>query len=861
MISKYYFLSKKGGVVMNNINWNGLKNADVQERLQKFGKNRLEQKKKESFLLKIVHIIMEPMFLLLVIAALIYFFLGEPQDGFIMLVFVVVIIAIEVIQEWKTDQTLNALKDLSAPKIKVIRDGQTLNILSEDLVPDDLMLIEEGVKIPADGFIIKANDLRVNESSLTGEAEAVWKKISESKEKTIVDYWRKDYVYTGTLVITGSATILVDKIGTKTEYGKIGNHLAKIEKNKTLLDKQIEKLVKVCAIIAFVLLLLVAVVTFFNATNLKVVDRIIQSILAGITIAMAMIPEEFPVVLTVFLSIGAWRLAKKKSLIRNLAAIETMGAVSVLAVDKTGTITENKMTVTETAITENEDRFVQIVGLACETDPYDPMEVAILEYANRKGWSRDRLFSATLITEYPFTDELKMMGHVWKTDSQIMIAVKGSPESVLNRSNLSEAEKQAILKQIEIFAQKGLRVLAVGEQAVSSETEIPQRIDACSLHFLGLIGLTDPPRDGIKENILVCQNAGINVIMITGDNGITARAIAKQVGIFNTDHTITGAEINEWSEDELAKKIKETTIFSRVTPEHKMKIVQAFKQNGEVVAMTGDGVNDAPALKYADIGIAMGERGSEVSREAADLILMDDDFSTIVDTIKDGRRIYDNIRKAIGYIFVIHIPIALTALMGPLLGIPQAALFLLPTHIVLLELVIDPTCSVVLERQPSEPNSMTRPPRNPNKTILSTGLLVKSFIQGIMIFLASFGSYYMTLLKDPVNDELARTMGLTVLIIANIFLVQVNSSNHLLGIQTFLKLFWDKVIWTILGGTLIILIALIYSPISGLLDLAALSLNQFLLCVFLGMVSVYWFDVVKIIKNRKENVVLHKESK
>jgi Ca2+-transporting ATPase len=836
---------------MKNIHWDGLTNTEAQKKLQQFGKNRLEEKKKESFFLKILHIIMEPMFLLLIIAAFIYFFLGEPNDGLIMLVFVVVIISIEVIQEWKTDRTLSALKDLSAPKIKVIREGQVVDIVSEDLVPEDLMLIEEGVKIPADGFVIKANDLRVNESSLTGEAEAVWKMVAESKDSETTDYWRKDYVYTGTLVTTGSATILVDKTGNQTEYGKIGQHLATAKDEKSALDKQIGKLVKVCANIALIFLLLVALVTFFNDASLPFINRVIQSILAGITIAMAMIPEEFPVVLTVFLSMGAWRLAQKKSLIRKLPAIETMGAVSVLAVDKTGTITENKMTVTATSTTENEDRFVEIVGLACETDPYDPMEIAILEYADGKGWSKEQLFSDSLITEYPFTDELKMMGHVWQRGAQITIAVKGSPESVLKIADLSEREKQAVLKQVAAFGQRGLRVLAVGQQLVSSEMDIPTTIEDCSLEFLGLIGLSDPPRKGVKEDILVCQKAGINVVMITGDNGVTAGAIAKEVGIPNADHAITGTEIDAWSDEELAKQIKQTNIFSRVTPEHKMRIVQAFKQNGEVVAMTGDGVNDAPALKYADIGIAMGERGSEVSREAADLILMDDNFSTIVHTVKDGRRIYDNIKKAIGYILVIHIPIALTAFFGPFLGIPHAALFLLPTHVVLLELVIDPTCSVVLERQPSEPDIMDRPPRNPSDSILSAGLLVKSLIQGVVIFLASFGSYYLTLQQDPSNDELARSMGLAVLIIANIFLVQVNSSNHLLEIQTFLKLIRDKVIWLILGGTVAILFALMYSPINGFLDLAPLSVSQLLICLGLGMISVCWYDLVKMIKNRK----------
>ncbi|MFD2388253.1 cation-translocating P-type ATPase [Enterococcus rivorum] len=838
------------------LHWDGLTSEQVKEQRDKYGINELDKQKKEPFYLKVVHTILEPMFLLLIVASLIYFFLGEPKDGLIMLIFVVVIIAIEIIQEWKTDQTLNALKDLSAPKVKVVREGKTIEIHSEELVPKDLMLIEEGVKVPADGFVIKANDLRINESSLTGETEAVWKIICEDFKGNVNDeldnYWREDYVYTGTLVTTGSGTILVDKIGSQTEYGKIGKHLAHAENTPSPLDLQIGKLVKICALVTLAFLLLVAGVTFINDASLDLKSRIVQSILSGITIAMAMIPEEFPVVLMVFLSMGAWRLAKKDSLIRKLPAVETMGAISVLAVDKTGTITENRMTVTELwpLYSENQTRLTEVMGLASETDPYDPMEIAILAYDESEGWSKEKLFNGELVKEYPFTDELKMMGHVWNRNNQIEITVKGSPESLINISTLTDAEKRSTLEKITAFSNQGLRVIAVGEQLVQTIAEVPETIQKCQLTFLGLIGLSDPPRATIKNDIMQCKKAGINVVMITGDNGITASAIAKQVGIPNADHSLTGIEIDRLSDDDLGEHIKTTNIFSRVTPEHKMRIVKAYKQNGEIVAMTGDGVNDAPALKYADIGIAMGKRGAEVSREAADLILMDDNFSTIVNTIEDGRRIYDNIKKAIGYIFVIHIPIALIAFVGPLLGIPQMSLFLLPVHVVLLELVIDPTCSVVLERQPSEPDIMEREPRNPKETILTKSLLVKSIIQGLVIFLISFFTYYLMLQQNPNNDSLARTMGLTILVVANLFLVQVNSSNRLLAIQTFKTLIYDKVIWLVLGGTSIGLLALIYSPMNDVLGLSALSLTQLLVCIVLGMVSVLWYDLVKMVKNK-----------
>ncbi|EOT45805.1 MULTISPECIES: cation-translocating P-type ATPase [Enterococcus] len=833
---------------MEQKEWIGLTSDEVGKRQEKFGFNELSEQKKVPFYYKIVHILMEPMFLLLLVAALIYFFLGEPQDGAIMLVFVVVIIAIEIYQEWKTDQTLRALKDLSAPKIKVERDQKVYNILSRELVPGDIVFIEEGVKIPADGSVVQANDLRVDESSLTGEAQAVWKHTASNE--TTTDYWRTDFVYTGTLVTTGSATILVEKTGAETEYGKIGKHLVEAKPERSPLEKQINHLVKICAGVAIVLLVLVAGITFFNTAGLALHDRIVESILSGITLAMAMIPEEFPVVLTVFLSMGAWRLAKKQSLIRKLPAIETMGALSVLAVDKTGTITENNMTVSTLWTNHSTERLAEIMGLASETDPYDPMEMAMLAYNETLGLTKARLFDGELLTEYSFTDELKMMGHVWKKSEEVVVAAKGSPESILAISLGSEDEKAAIRQKIEEFARQGLRVIAVGEQRVTQET-IPETITDCTLTFLGLVGLVDPPRAGVKKEIARCQKAGIKVVMITGDNGVTAQAIAKQVGINGATHYLTGQEIDRMTQEELEEKVRDSTVFSRVTPEHKMKIIQAFKANGEVVAMTGDGVNDAPALKYADVGIAMGQRGSEVSREAADLILLDDNFSTILNTIKDGRRIYDNLVKAVGYILVIHIPIALAALFGPLMGLTQAALFLLPIHVVLLELVIDPTCSVVLERQVAEADIMTRPPRDPNEKLLSKRLVVKSVLQGLMIFIASFGVFYFTLSQDQSNDELARTMGLVVLIVANLFLVQVNSSKTRLAIQTFMSLIHDKVIWSILGGTIVVLFALIYSPFNQFFDLAALSITQLTVCIVVGLISVCWYDIVKIVRRNK----------
>ena len=829
-----------------NQSFTGLSSAEAKRLQDEYGKNELTAQKKESFIKKLIHIILEPMFLLLIVAAVIYFILGEPRDGAIMLIFVIGIISIDVIQEWKTDKTLNALKDLSAPHAKVIRDGVEITIASSDLVPGDLMIIQEGVKIPADGVVIKCNDLCVDESSLTGEAEGVWKVTSDNIVSTD-SYWRKDYCYAGTLVTQGTASVLVDKIGANTEYGKIGANIASAPNEDTPLQKQTGNIVKVSAGIAAVLFVLVGILTYFNIPDHTFKARIIESILSGITLAMAIIPEEFPVILIVFLSMGAWRLAKKQSLVRKLPSVETLGAVSVLCVDKTGTITMNQMTVENVwSINEDTHSLIETMGLGCETDAYDPMEKAMLRYCENNGISKEDLFSGELIAEYAFTNELKMMGHVWRRKGEIIIAAKGSPERILTVCDISDKDRALTEQKVSEMSSEGLRVIAVATVKLQSNNDIPDKITDCSLTFLGLIGLTDPPRESVKDDIAVCNRAGIRVVMITGDNGITASSIAKKIGMPNSDHIITGDMLNEMSDLELQEKVKDVSIFSRVVPEHKMRIVKAFKENGEIVAMTGDGVNDAPALKYADIGIAMGKRGSEVSREAADIILMDDNFTTIVETVKDGRRIYDNIRKAVGYVFTIHIPIAFAALLAPLLGIAPAAMLLLPLHVVLLELIIDPTCSLVLERQPAEDDIMDRKPRSPNEKLLNAKVLTKSIVQGFVIFIASFGTYYTILGNNSDNAPLARAMGISIIMISNLFLVQVNSSDNDFVFKSIAKLWSDKVIWALNIFTIFGLLIILYTPVNRFLKFAPLSITQLFSVIGISAVAVLWYELVKL---------------
>ncbi len=829
----------------------GLTSVQVKQLQTKYGRNELIPQKKMSFARKVLHILAEPMFLLLLIAALIYFILGEPRDGAIMLVFVIGVISIDVIQEWKTDRTLNALKVLSAPHARVIRNGEEQEIASVDLVPGDILLLHEGVKIPADGLVQKCNDLCVDESSLTGEAEGVWKEPTGTTEKSS-DYWRKDYCYAGTLVTQGTAVIKVTKTGATTEYGKIGVNVAAAPDESTPLQKQTGRLVKTCAGIAAVLFALVGAVTYINIPDHALGERLIESVLSGITLAMAMIPEEFPVILTVFLSMGAWRLAKKHSLVRKLPSVETLGAVSVLCVDKTGTITLNQMTVQETWACQGDDHALcETMGLGCETDAYDPMEKAMLAYCDGMGISREHLFSGELVYEYPFTNEQKMMGHVWKRGGKRLVAAKGSPERLLPLCNMTEEQRERAGHRMVKMGKEGMRVIAVGRMLLSDESLIPEKLTDCRLEFLGLIGLADPPREGVAQDIAMCNQAGIRVVMITGDNGITASAIARKIGIPGADNIITAEALNSMTDAELREKVKTVSIFSRVIPEHKMRIVKAFRDNGEIVAMTGDGVNDAPALKCADIGIAMGKRGSEVSREAADLILMDDNFSTIVDTVRDGRRIFDNIRKAIGYVFTIHIPIALSSLLAPLLGIQPTALFLLPLHVVLLELIIDPTCSVVLERQPAEKDIMQLPPRNAKEPILTRHILVKSIVQGLVIFAAAFGTYLLMLKGGFTSAAVARTMGLGIVMIANLLLVQVNASAVDSVLRSVRLLAKDKVMWAVNILTLVGFAVIVYSPFHAVLKLSPLNVAQLVAVIGMALISTLWYEAVKAIARKK----------
>lgn len=817
---------------------NGLTDIEVNNKLKQYGFNRLEDVKTKTVWNITLDVLKEPMFILLIITALLYFFVSkEVIEGLVMIFSVALMMAIEIVQEYKTDKSLEKLKELSQPKTLVKRNGHVIEVGSEYIVPGDVMLISEGDKISADGIILCHNDLAVDESSLTGESDVIYKTTEEDN----VNHFKRNFVYQGTNVILGSAEIKVTATGKNTQTGKIGTSILQAPARPTPLEKQVRGLVKTVSIFALIMLIAIFFVTYFQSNNLY------NAIISGITFAISAIPEEFPVILTVFLSLGAYRLSTKKSLIRKLSSVETLGGISVLCVDKTGTLTENNMKVANTFCSNNVEDFYlkKIAVLACEKKSYDPMEQALLKYCNVDA---DKLFSNRLITEYPFTPQLKMMGHVWDIDNKITIAVKGSPESVLKISKLTENQRLKIEQEQNKMAEKGLRVIAVAATVCGSESEIPSNIKNCELDFLGLIGFIDPPRKEVAKSIEICNKAGVQVIMITGDNLVTAKSIGKQIGLSATENVLTGEQIEAMSEDELAKAVKNTNIFARVIPEQKMKIISAIKKNGAVVAMTGDGVNDAPALKYADIGIAMGQRGTNIAKEASDMVLLDDNFTTIVETIKDGRRIYDNICKAIGYVITFKLPIVLMALIIPFFGLTP---MLLPIHIVLLELFIDPISALVLERQPAEKNVMTKKPRDISKGIISMQSLVKILFQGGVIFLVTFFSY-ITIANNTGNENLARSFSLATLIFANIFLIYVSVSETKSALDVAKEFINDKVIWSIIGFVLLFLMLLVYiKPLNVIFKTEPLTFMQMLSVICISFISVIWYEAVKMLKNSK----------
>jgi Ca2+-transporting ATPase len=842
----------------NTENIKGLSASQVKEKLLKDGYNNLPSSKPKNFLSITLGVVREPMFILLVACGTLYIVLGNLQEGLILLGFVFVIMGIEFFQEKKTEKALDALKDLASPRALVIRDGVETRIAGIDVVTDDIIVLQEGDRVPADATILDSISLLADESLLTGEAVPV-RKIEWDGKVEIVQPGGDDlpFVYSGSMIVHGNGIAKVTSTGSNTEIGKIGKALEGVKEEPTRLKKEMGSLVKKLTIIAAVLSVIVVVAFTLTRGNL------INGFLAGITLAMSVLPEEFPVILTVFMAIGAWRMSKKKVLTRKPSAIETLGSATVLCTDKTGTLTLNKMTVsrlyngkdflTLEKADEFDSAFHEIIEygiLSSQINPFDPMEKAIASMGDLfvKG-SKHIHEEWEMIKEYPLSKDLLAMSRVFthKGNQEKVIAAKGSPEAIFEMCHLDKENKKLVSLAIEELAASGLRVLGVAKAKIQTKN-LPENQEDYHFEFVGLIGLSDPIRKNVKKSVSECNKAGIKVIMITGDYPVTAMHIAKEIGLENPDNCITGEELQEISEEELSVKIKGINVFARVVPEQKLKIVNALKRNNEIVAMTGDGVNDAPALKSAHIGIAMGEKGTDVAREASSLVLMDDNFSSIVGAIKMGRRIFDNLQKAFGYTFAIHVPIAGLSLIPILLG--NFPIILWPVHIVFLELIIDPACSIIFEAEKEEPNIMRRPPKKIDEPFFGGKKILFSCLQGVSILIIALSVYFIGL-KLGYEDKEVRTMAFITLIVSNLAVIMTNRSKT----DNIFKIIAtpNKAVLWIVGGAILFLVIVLNVPFfQDLFQFQKLRFVNILICILAGISSIVWFEIYKIIKLRKQ---------
>ena len=839
---------------MNKLVIKGLTEQEAQERLNSEGYNELPSSKKRSVFFIAFEVAKEPMFILLVSCGIIYLILGDVREAIILMFFVFVIMCITFIQERKTERALESLRDLTSPRASVLRDGQKIRIAGREVVRGDIMILAEGDRIPADAILLESQNLSIDESLLTGESVPVMKYPDELDNTVMSGGENQSYLFSGTMVVQGQGIAEVVSVGTNTKIGKIGKSLQVIKEEETILKKDIRKTVKVIGITSAVLC--VAVIIIYGITR----SNWLNGFLAGITLAMAMIPEEFPVVLTVFMSLGAWRISQKRVLTRRIPAVETLGSATVLCVDKTGTLTMNIMRVQQLCV-DNEvfnvpksknanldERFHEIVEygiLASQTDPFDPMEKAIRELGEIFLTDTEHIHNDwTMIQEYPLSKSLLAMSRVWKKhgSGDYTISAKGSPEAIMDLCHFDSMQTKNLEIFIEQMAKDGLRVIAVAKSRFKPKV-LPEIQHDFDFKFEGLIGLADPVREQVPASIKECYNAHIRVVMITGDYPVTAQNIASQIGLKNKEKFITGQELDNLDDEELCRIIKDINIFARVVPEQKYKIVNGLKKIGEIVAMTGDGVNDAPALKAANIGIAMGGRGTDVARESASLVLLDDDFSSIVTAVKMGRRIFDNLKKAISYILAIHIPIVGLSLITVILKWP---LILFPVHIVFLELIIDPACSLVFEAESEEKDIMIRPPRNVKESLFCKHTVVYSILQGLILLIIVTAVFVLTQHLGE-NIEQARALSFVVLIIGNIGLIMSNRS-WTLTIPKLMKQKNTALVLVIFGAITFLILVLFIPILRNIFRFGPLHIIDIIICISTGIISIVLFEVIKFIR-------------
>ena len=825
----------------------GLTESEVKLSAQKHGKNIVEFEKENRILPIIKSILGEPMIILLLVTSLIYFISGNYNDAIFLAFSILLVAAISLYQDSRSTAAINQLKVFSQPNSKVIRDGKTIEVLSEEIVIGDLIIVEEGFTIPADGLLVQANDFTVDESILSGESFPVSKNIKAPYNE----------IFKGTNVLTGLAISKVIAIGNQSQVGKIGKAVEEVKVEKTLLEKQISSFVGKMVVLGIVVFISVWLVNFINTNNL------LESLLLSLTLAMSILPEEIPVAFATFMAIGSWRLMKKGIIVKNTKTVESLGKATTICLDKTGTITENKMVLTEiytlanafhaldrnSPMVDNEDqlKLIEYAMWASEPIPFDPMEISIHKVYT-ENIKTDQRPAFKIVHEYPLEGKPPMMTHIFENAlGKRIIAAKGAAEAIIKVSNLNIAQKTKLAEAIQKMGSEGYRVLGVAYKD-TFEGNFPIKQQNFEFEFLGLLAFYDPPKQNISSVFKKIYQAGIDIKIITGDNAETTRAIASKAKLKAYEKTISGEQLMKYDEINLKDVVKRKTVFTRMFPEAKLKIINALKSNNEVVAMTGDGVNDGPAIKAANIGISMGKRGSELAKKSASLILVEDDLSKLVEAIAMGRKIYSNLKKAIQYIISIHIPIILIVFTPLMLGWKFPNIFL-PAHVILLELIMGPTCSIVYENEPLEENAMLVGPRKMTNSFFSWKELSTSTIQGLVITLGLLFIYQFSVYSDY-SESLTRTMVFTTLIVSNTFLTLVNRSFYYSIFQT-IKYKNNLIPWAIGISAFITILLLYFPPITIFFKLEGLSLEQLGICLLTGLVFVTWFEIVKWLKRRR----------
>ena len=827
----------------------GLNKVEVEQSRIKNGFNSIEHQKKNNLLSSIIEMVKEPMFLLLLTATSIYFITADYGNGIFMAAAILLVSTISLYQESKSRNAIEALHKLTQPKSKVIRDGELIEIPSEEIVLGDCIQCEEGTFVPADGSIIQSNDFSVNESILTGESLAVFK--NEKAENNTI--------FQGTIVTSGLAICNVTAIGNQTQLGKIGKSLENIAEEKTPLQIQIGNFVTKMSLIGLVVFLIVWGINYYNSRIL------LDSLLKALTLAMSVIPEEIPVAFATFMALGAWRLMKMGVIVKQTKTVETLGSATVICTDKTGTITENKMSLAQWYLLKNdsfcdndnekikkqftaeEQELLSLSMWSSEPIPFDAMEMALHD-AYTKMEITDERPNFELVHEYPLSGKPPMMTHVFQNKKgDRIIAAKGAPEALIACSSLSEKQTNQILQAVQSMSEKGYRVLGVGIANFSGK-DYPKTQQEFSFDFKGLVAFYDPPKANIKEVFDTFYKAGILVKIVTGDNALTTATIANQIGFKNPEKILNGDELMSMDDATLREKVMETTIFTRMFPEAKLKIIKALKENNQIVAMTGDGVNDGPALKSAHIGIAMGKKGTEIAKQAANLILIDDDFSKMTDAIAMGRKIYINLKKAIQYIISIHIPIIMIVFIPLVLGWIYPNIFS-PVHIIFLEIIMGPTCSIIYENEPMESNLMVQKPRPFTNTFFNLKEITISIVQGLVITLGLLFMYQYCI-KSNYTENATRTCVFLTLIASNIFLTLANRSFYY-SVLTTLK-YKNNLVGMIIGLTILVTASIVFIPVfRAFFMFDIVTPQQIAWSILVAFVTVFWVEFYKLYKRNK----------